>query len=96
MKHENGIPVWPSYTVRLELDLKTPVKASSVICCTTQLIETTGRKIWLSAKLEVCKSVLAGSKEAGGSENAFRSAWNPHNKFTSACAAPRVCIITAS
>lgn len=53
LKQEGAVTGGPSYTVHLEIDYKAPVQACTVICCTTQLIENSGRKAWVKAIVEV-------------------------------------------
>ena len=53
LKREGVIASGPAYTVHLEVDYKSPVPASTVICCTTELIENEGRKTWVKATVEV-------------------------------------------
>ena len=54
LKREGVIGGGPSFTVRLEMDYKKPVPASTIMCCTAELVSAEGRKAWVKARVEVC------------------------------------------
>ena len=53
LKQEGVVPSGPSFTVHLEVDYHKPVPATSVICCTTEIRSTEGRKTWVKATVTV-------------------------------------------
>lgn len=53
LKREGIIGDGPSFTVRLEMDYKKPVPASTIVCCTAELQSAEGRKAWVKARVQV-------------------------------------------
>ena len=60
LKREGIIGDGPSFTVRLEMDYKKPVPASTIVCCTAELQSAEGRKAWVKARVQVCPTCLVG------------------------------------